>query len=55
MAIAAVFQTDLKLRNAQLTRLLSWLKQEHSELHQQALTQLESNREAFAQRLQIGG
>ncbi|WP_281258943.1 hypothetical protein [Stenomitos frigidus] len=54
MATAAIFQTDLELRNAQLTHLLGWLKQEHSELYSQALGHLESTREAFEQRLQSG-
>ena len=51
MAIAAIFQTDLELRNAQLTHLLGWLKQEHAEVYQDALALLESTREEFEQRV----
>ena len=52
MATAAIFQADLELRNAQLTRLLSWLKLEHPEVHSTALALLESIREEFERRLQ---
>ncbi len=55
MATAAIFQTDLELRNAQLTRLLGWLKQEHSDTYPEALALLESTREEFERRVQIGG
>jgi hypothetical protein len=52
MATAAIFQTDLELRNAQLSRLLSWLKQEHDEIYQIALTLVESTRTEFERRVQ---
>jgi hypothetical protein len=55
MATAAIFQTDLELRNAQLTCLLGWLKQEHSDIYPDALALLESTREEFERRVQIGG
>ncbi|MDX2214490.1 MAG: hypothetical protein SFY66_14460 [Oculatellaceae cyanobacterium bins.114] len=51
MATAAIFQTDLELRNAQLSRLLSWLKQEHDEIYQTALTLVESTRAEFERRV----
>jgi len=54
MATAAIFQTDLELRNGQLTRLLAWLKQEHSDVYQDALTLLENTREDFEGRVQVG-
>lgn len=52
MATAAIFQTDLELRNAQLFRLLSWFKQEHSELYPEVLKVVESVRQEFEQRVQ---
>jgi len=52
MAISAIFQADLELRNAQLNRLLGWLKQDHSELYQQALKLTEDTRIEFEQRVQ---
>ena len=52
MATSAIFQTDLELRNAQLTRLLSWLQQEHSPVYAQALALVEKTREEFEQRIQ---
>ena len=55
MATAAIFQTDLELRNAQLTRLLGWLKQEHGDVYPDALALVESTREEFERRVQIGG
>ncbi len=54
MATAAIFQTDLELRNAQLSHLLGWLKQEHSDVYQDALTLLENTREEFERRVQTG-
>lgn len=51
MATAAIFQTDLELRNAQLARLLAWLKQEHAEVYSHALEIVESTREEFEQRV----
>lgn len=52
MATAAIFQTDLELRNAQLSRLLAWLKQEHPALYRDALGLVEATREEFEQRVQ---
>lgn len=51
MATAAIFQADLELRNAQLTRLLGWLKQEHESLYPQALEIVEQTREEFERRV----
>jgi hypothetical protein len=51
MATAAIFQADLELRNAQLTHLLSWLKQEHSEIYDAAVAVAESTREEFERRV----
>ena len=51
MATAAIFQADLELRNIQLARLLAWLKQEHPEVYQEALTLMEKTREDFEQRV----
>lgn len=53
MATTAIFQTDLELRNAQLSRLLAWLKQEHETVYTQALALVESTREEFERRVQI--
>jgi hypothetical protein len=52
MATAVIFQTDLDLRNAQLTRLLAWLKQNHADIYPIALTQVEQTREEFERRVQ---
>lgn len=52
MATAAIFQTDLELRNAQLIRLLGWLKQNHEEVYTKAVVLLEATREEFEQRVQ---
>jgi hypothetical protein len=52
MATAAIFQTDLELRNAQLSRLLSWLKQEHEDIYIGALAIVETTREEFERRVQ---
>jgi hypothetical protein len=51
MATAAIFQTDLELRNIQLARLLAWLKQEHPEVYPEALMLMEKTREEFEQRV----
>jgi len=51
MAIATIFQADLELRNAQLNRLLGWLKQDHSDLYSEALKLTENTRIEFEQRL----
>lgn len=52
MATAVIFQTDLELRNAQLSRLLSWLKQEHSQIYQEAIELTNATREEFERRVQ---
>lgn len=54
MATAAIFQADLELRNAQLTRLLGWLKQEHESIYTDGLAIVESTREEFEDRIQKG-
>lgn len=54
MATAAIFQTDLELRNAQLSHLLGWLQQEHPKIYQDALTIVEKTRQEFEQRVQTG-
>ncbi|MBC7970181.1 MAG: hypothetical protein H7Z11_08660 [Verrucomicrobia bacterium] len=53
MATAAIFQTDLELRNAQLTHLLGWIKQEHNPIYPDALALLENTREEFERRVQM--
>jgi len=52
MAVAAIFQADLELRNAQLSRLLSWLKENYPEVHSQGLDLVEQTREEFEKRVQ---
>lgn len=54
MATAAIFQTDLELRNAQLSHLLGWLQQQHPEIYQDALKIVENTRKEFEQRVQAG-
>lgn len=54
MATAAVFQADLELRNAQLARLLAWLKQMHPEVAIEAHQLVEQTRAEFEQRVQTG-
>jgi len=54
MATAAIFQADLELRNAQMTRLLGWLKQEQPEVYPMALSILEQTREDFEKRVATG-
>ncbi len=51
MATLAIFQTDLELRNAQMTRLLGWLKQDHAEIYEQAAKLVEDVRVEFETRL----
>ena len=46
------FQTDLELRNAQLSRLLNWLKQEQSDIYPQALALVEATLKEFERRVQ---
>ncbi len=52
MAIATIFQADLELRNAQLTRLLGWLQQTHPTVYPKALHLLDATRTEFEQRVQ---
>lgn len=52
MATAAIFQTDLELRNAQLSRLIAWLKQDYPAVHQEAISLIETTREEFERRVQ---
>lgn len=52
MATAAIFQADLELRNAQLVRLLGWIKQDHQNLYDDAVAVAESVREEFERRVQ---
>lgn len=52
MATSVIFQADLDLRNAQLSRLLAWLKQEQSDIYHEALALVESTRQEFEQRVQ---
>ncbi|MGI0489812.1 hypothetical protein ACN4EK_30725 [Pantanalinema rosaneae CENA516] len=54
MATAAIFQTDLELRNAQLSHLLGWLQQQYPEIYQEALKIVEQTRQEFEQRVQTG-
>lgn len=51
MAMLAIFQTDLELRNAQMTRLLGWLKQDHADIYEQAAELVEEVRLEFETRL----
>lgn len=51
MATASIFQTDLELRNAQFARLLAWLKDQHSDLYQEAVDLAEAVRQEFERRL----
>ena len=52
MAMSTIFQVDLELRNAQMARLLSWIQQNHSELHDEATQLVESTRAEFEKRVQ---
>ncbi|MBO3457745.1 hypothetical protein G7B40_021495 [Aetokthonos hydrillicola Thurmond2011] len=54
IATSIIFQTDLDLRNAQLSRLLAWLKQEHNNIYASALEVTEKTREEFEKRVQQG-
>ena len=51
MATASIFQADLELRNAQFSRLLSWLKASHSDIYPDAVDLAESVRQEFERRL----
>lgn len=52
MAMTTVFQADLELRNAQVSRLLSWLQQEHPAIHEEAVKLVESTTQEFEKRVQ---
>ena len=52
MAMATIFQADLELRNAQVSRLLSWLQQEHPSVHTEAIKLVEATTTDFEKRLQ---
>ncbi|AUS99998.1 hypothetical protein CLI64_06150 [Nostoc sp. CENA543] len=54
MATSIIFQTDLDLRNAQISRLLNWLKQENESIYTSALKVVENTREEFERRVQQG-
>jgi hypothetical protein len=54
MATAIIFQADLDLRNAQVSRLAAWLKQEHPEVYPDALSLIEATREEFEKRVRMG-
>lgn len=51
MATATIFQADLDLRNAQFSRLLAWLKEEHRDIYPRAVEISESVRQEFERRL----
>ncbi len=52
MATSAIFQADLELRNAQMTRLLSWLQEEHPAVYEGAIALVEETRAEFEKRIQ---
>lgn len=52
MAMAAIFQTDLDLRNAQLSGLLHWLQTHQTVIYPEALKVAETIRQEFEQRVQ---
>jgi hypothetical protein len=54
MATAVIFQADLELRNAQLARLLAWLKHDQAAIYPAALAVVEQTREEFERRVQQG-
>ncbi|HEY9736602.1 MAG TPA: hypothetical protein V6D06_09980 [Trichocoleus sp.] len=51
MATASIFQADLELRNAQFSRLLAWLRDQHPEIYQEAVDLSESVRQEFEKRV----
>lgn len=51
MATASIFQADLELRNAQFSRLLAWLRDQHPEIYQEAVDSAESVRQEFEKRV----
>jgi hypothetical protein len=54
MATSIIFQTDLDLRNAQLARLLAWLKEEHNSIYPSALNIVENTCKEFENRVTKG-
>jgi hypothetical protein len=54
MATSIIFQADLDLRNAQLARLLGWLKEEHDDVYPLALDIIEKTRKEFENRVTEG-
>ncbi len=54
IAASIIFQTDLDLRNAQISRILTWLKQEHDGIYDSAVDIVETTREEFERRVQQG-
>ncbi len=54
MATSIIFQADLDLRNAQISRLLNWLKQEHHDVYASAVGIIEKTSEEFERRVQQG-
>lgn len=52
MATASIFQADLELRNAQLTRILSWLRDQQPEIYEPVVAIAEQVRQEFEQRVQ---
>ncbi|MBK1989411.1 hypothetical protein A0J48_018030 [Sphaerospermopsis aphanizomenoides BCCUSP55] len=54
MATSIIFQTDLDLRNAQLARLLAWLKEENNDVYQSALDIVKQTCEEFENRVKVG-
>lgn len=51
LAASIIFQTDLDLRNAQLSRLLAWLKHDYSDVYTLALEIVEKTRAEFEHRV----
>ncbi len=51
MAAATIFQADLDLRNAQLSRLLAWIETEQASLYPAALALIEETRVEFERRV----
>lgn len=51
MAAATIFQADLDLRNAQLSRLLAWLETEQAAVYPAALALVEETRAEFERRV----
>lgn len=51
LAASIIFQTDLDLRNAQLSRLLAWLKQDYHDVYVLALQIVEKTRAEFEHRV----